>query len=178
MHLPRERKTWDLIPSFFMGIYPGWFILVTSKSAFKWLPCKAPGIIGSVLGLVGLLLVYCDWVRHKVWSITSISVWQYANLSEQIRPWDHVACCWDAKQPTNTKGIWPQMLMHLSHTHIQQFSMQKKEIKNTIVFFPKLTTWPIHYHFIQIWQFCQTCSTSQIKWISVKKMGFPVFGLF
>ena len=22
-------------------------------------------------------------------------------LSEQIRPWDTLACCWDVKQPTN-----------------------------------------------------------------------------
>ena len=27
------------------------------------LPCVAPGVIGSVLGLVGLVSVYCDWVR-------------------------------------------------------------------------------------------------------------------
>ena len=27
------------------------------------LPCQAPGVIGSVLGLVGPVSVYCDWVR-------------------------------------------------------------------------------------------------------------------
>ena len=31
----------------------------------------------------------------------SISVWQYVQLSEQIRPWDTLACYWDVKQPTN-----------------------------------------------------------------------------
>ena len=31
----------------------------------KWLPCQAPGVIGSVLGLAGPLSVYCDWVRWK-----------------------------------------------------------------------------------------------------------------
>ena len=31
--------------------------------AGPWLPCQAPGVIGSVLGLVGLVSVYCDWVR-------------------------------------------------------------------------------------------------------------------
>ena len=25
--------------------------------------CQVPGVIGSVLGLVGLMSVYCDWVR-------------------------------------------------------------------------------------------------------------------
>ena len=28
-------------------------------------------------------------------------MWQHVNLSEQIRPWDTLACCWDVKQPTN-----------------------------------------------------------------------------
>ena len=71
--------------------------------ALQWLPCQAPGVIGSVLGLVGPVSVYCDWVRKKVWSTTSISVWQHVKLSEQIRPWDTLACCWDVKQPTNNQ---------------------------------------------------------------------------
>ena len=32
----------------------------------SWLPCQVPGIIGSVLGMVGLVSVYCDWVRQEV----------------------------------------------------------------------------------------------------------------
>ena len=28
-----------------------------------WLPCQAPGDIGSALGLVGSVSIYCDWVR-------------------------------------------------------------------------------------------------------------------
>ena len=60
-----------------------------------------PGVIGSMLGLVGPVSVYCDWVRWKVWFATSISVWQHIKLSEQIRPWDTLACCWDVKQTTN-----------------------------------------------------------------------------
>ena len=30
--------------------------------------------------------VYCDWVRWRVGSAASISVWQHIKLSEQIRP--------------------------------------------------------------------------------------------
>ena len=67
----------------------------------QWLPCQVPGVIGSALGLVGPVSVYCDWVRWKVWSATSISVWQHVKLSEQIRPWDRLACCWDVKQASN-----------------------------------------------------------------------------
>ena len=52
--------------------------------------------------------VYCDWVRWKVWSAASISVWQHVKLSVQIRPWDTLACCWDDKQPTN-KQTHPYM---------------------------------------------------------------------
>ena len=64
--------------------------------------CQAPGVIGSVLGLAGPMSVYCDWVRWKVGSPTSIPVWQCVKLSEQIRPRDTLACCWDVKQAANT----------------------------------------------------------------------------
>ena len=33
------------------------------KLALQWLPCQAPGVVGSALGLVGPVSVYCDWVR-------------------------------------------------------------------------------------------------------------------
>ena len=69
------------------------------------LHCQAPGVIGSALGLVGPVSVYCDWVRWKVWSAASISVWQHVKLSMQIRPWDTLACCWDVKQPTNKQTL-------------------------------------------------------------------------
>ena len=66
--------------------FRGRVIPVTSKLALQWLPFQAPGVIGSALGLIGPVLVYCDWVRWKAWSATSISVWQHVKLSEQIRP--------------------------------------------------------------------------------------------
>ena len=33
------------------------------------------GVVGSRLGLVGPVSAYFDWVRQKVWSATSGSVW-------------------------------------------------------------------------------------------------------
>ena len=45
------------------GFFRGRVIPVTSKLALQWLPCQAPGVIGSALGLVGTVSVYCDWVR-------------------------------------------------------------------------------------------------------------------
>ena len=46
--------------------FRGRVIPVTSKLALQWLPCQAPGVKGSALGLVGPVSVYCDWVRWKV----------------------------------------------------------------------------------------------------------------
>ena len=66
--------------------FPGQVIPVTSELALQWPPCQVSGITGSALGLVGPVSVYCDWVRWKVGSATSISVWQHIKLSEQIRP--------------------------------------------------------------------------------------------
>ena len=30
------------------------------------IPCQAPGVLGSALGLVGPVSVYCDWMRWNV----------------------------------------------------------------------------------------------------------------
>ena len=45
------------------GIFRGRVIPVTQKLALQCLPCQAPGDIGSVLGLVSPVSVYCDWMR-------------------------------------------------------------------------------------------------------------------
>ena len=37
--------------------FRGRVIPVTSKLALQWLPCQAPGVIGSVLGLVGVSIL-------------------------------------------------------------------------------------------------------------------------
>ena len=58
----RSRVRIPLAPGFIRDLV----IPVTSKLALKWLPCQAPGVIGSVMGLVDPVSVYCDWVRWKV----------------------------------------------------------------------------------------------------------------
>ena len=55
----RSRVRILLAPGFFRGRV----IPVTIKLALQWLPCQVPGVIGSALGLVGPVSVYCDWVR-------------------------------------------------------------------------------------------------------------------
>ena len=54
------------IPAFPVDLLLGRVIPVTSTLVHLWLPCQAHGIIGSVLGLVGLGLAYCDWVRERL----------------------------------------------------------------------------------------------------------------
>ena len=41
-------------------------------------------------------------------------VWQHIKLSEQIRPWGTLACCWDVKRPTN-KLLFLTFLDHCPH---------------------------------------------------------------
>ena len=60
--LPQERKIHGSNPGW-NGIFPGQVIRVTQILALQWLPCQAPVGIGSPLGLVGPVSVYCDWVR-------------------------------------------------------------------------------------------------------------------
>ena len=58
-HSLQERKICGSNPTS-DGIFPGRVIPVTSKLTPQWLPCHASGIIGSALGLVGPMSVYCD----------------------------------------------------------------------------------------------------------------------
>ena len=78
-----------------------------------------PSIIGSVLRLVGLVSVHCDWVRLKVWSATFLSKWHHVNLSEQIHPRDKLACCRDIKQTSNqpTNHHHNHHHQHWHHNH-------------------------------------------------------------
>ena len=101
---PRERKIPGSNPVC-DGILPGFSHTRDLKISTPVATCQAPGVIGSVPELVGPVSVYCDWVRWKVWSATSISVWQHVKLSEQIRPWDTLACCWEVKQPTKKQTL-------------------------------------------------------------------------
>ena len=60
--LGRSRVRVPLAP----GCFRGRVIPVTEKLPLQWLPCQAPGVIWSSLGLVGPMSVYSDWVRWKV----------------------------------------------------------------------------------------------------------------
>ena len=57
---PRERRIRGSNPACAVGNFPGRVIPVTYKLALQWLPCQAPGVIGSALGLVGSVSVYTE----------------------------------------------------------------------------------------------------------------------
>ena len=59
----QERKIRGSIPACPVGIFPGRVMPVTYKLALRWLPCRAFGLIGPVLRLVGPVSVYYDWMR-------------------------------------------------------------------------------------------------------------------
>ena len=59
------RKIWGSNPAC-DWTFPGQVIPVTQKLALQWLPCQASGVIGSALGLVGPLSVYCEWPKNKI----------------------------------------------------------------------------------------------------------------
>ena len=52
----RPRSRFD--SRFRSGDFPNRVMPVTYKSALHWLPCQAPGVIGSALELVGSMSVY------------------------------------------------------------------------------------------------------------------------
>ena len=75
------------------------------------LPCQALGVRGSVLGLVGPVSVYCDWVRWKVWSATSISVWRHVKLRRSVPEIHlHVAGTLSSQQTTTLLFVFVSSL--------------------------------------------------------------------
>ena len=61
---PRGRKILGSNPAC-TGIFPGWSHTSDLKIGTPVATLQAPDVKGSVLGLVGLVSVYCDWVRWK-----------------------------------------------------------------------------------------------------------------
>ena len=55
----------DSIPSFSVDHFPGRVIPLAYRLVLQWLSCHVPGAVGSVLGLVGPVSIYCEWVREK-----------------------------------------------------------------------------------------------------------------
>ena len=59
-------------------------------------------------------------------------MWQHVQLSEQIRPWDTLACCWDVKQQTTNQPPFP-LSNHTSDLNIgtlvdEEYEGEKKKM--------------------------------------------------
>ena len=72
------------------GSIPGQVTPVTYKIGVLVATLPMPGVIASVAELVGPVSVYYDCVIEQVSLTTSISVWQYVNLSKQIHHQDEL----------------------------------------------------------------------------------------
>ena len=60
---------------------------------------QMPGMIPSVLGLVGPVSIFCERAWKQVWSATSTLVWQHVNLSSQTVPDKHYVHCLHIQPP-------------------------------------------------------------------------------
>ena len=71
-----------------MGINWTHFVLSSGTSDLNigTLVATLPGIIGSVVGLVGLVPVHCVWVRQQVGSASSNLVYHRVKLSKSVHP--------------------------------------------------------------------------------------------
>ena len=80
----QERQAWvrfSLSPWIFFQVESYQWLKKWSSRGYQRLPCQAPGFLGAALEPVGPVSVYCGRVRYKVWSATSISVWQHTQVS-------------------------------------------------------------------------------------------------
>ena len=67
---------------------------VTYKLIHFWQPCQVPGVVGSGLGLVGLVLLYCDLVRWQRLSQCG----RKCNCPSRSVHEIYIVCCLDVKQ--------------------------------------------------------------------------------
>ena len=86
-------------------------------------------------------------------------MWQHVKLSEQIRPWDTLACCWDVKQPTN-KQAHRQQNKHIGNKTKQNKNKDVTHDTRKAVTVTVSHTWPLtstawwdqsDYHLLSLW---------------------------
>ena len=87
--------------------------------SYQWLKnWHSSGYPARRLALYGQ---HWDWSARCQYTVTGwgrtldlqllSQVWQHVKLSEQIRPWDTLACCWDVKQATNKQSSWSAIVV-------------------------------------------------------------------
>ena len=93
----------------------------------RWRGCccwlrNVPGVSART-GRPGVSILWLGEVE----SLISNSVWQHIKLSEQIRPWDTLACCWDDKQPTNKQTLFPP-----KGSRVSSWQLTRRNARNNI----------------------------------------------
>ena len=72
-------------------------------------------------GWPGVGILWLGKIESLICNFCTVSMWQQVKLSEQIRPWDTLACCCYVKQLTNqpthnpTRGYLRSVPRHLVH---------------------------------------------------------------
>ena len=99
---PRERKVPGSNPAC-GGIFSGSSHTSDLNIGAPVLTCQAPGVIGSALGLVGPVSVYCDWVRWKIFDLQLLSQCDStSNCLSRSVPEIHSHVAWTlSNQPSN-----------------------------------------------------------------------------
>ena len=88
--------------------------VVTLQGAWHYRVSAGTGRAGASILWLGEME---SWICSFYPSAASVSVWQHAHLSGQIRPWDTLAWCWDVKQPTNK--LWLRCISKLNNHWIK-----------------------------------------------------------
>ena len=74
-------------------------------------------------------------------------MWQHVKLSEQARPRDTLACCWDVKQPTNNNALMHTHNPHACrHTHIHSYLTHTRCTAWTCATKTKTLHYPPHHN--------------------------------
>ena len=60
--------------------------------------------VSTGTGGPGVLILWLGEMKN--WSVTSVLVWQQLQLSQKIRPWDTLACCWDVSNQQTTTHLY------------------------------------------------------------------------
>ena len=108
---PRERKVPGSNPAC-AGIFSG--SSHTSDLKIGTPVATLPGVwrcrVSTGTGRPGVSILWLNEVERLICNFC-LSV-AARKLSEQIRPWDTLACCWDIKQPTNKQTNCPSAEVH------------------------------------------------------------------
>ena len=120
---PRERKIPRSIPAC-VGIFSG--SSHTSDIQIGTPVTTLPGSwryrVSAGTGRTGVSILWLG--EMEVWSATSNSVWQHVKLSEQIRPRDTLACCWDVKQASNQQTLSFCCSMFVEHPDVAKLEVE------------------------------------------------------